>query len=457
MLFRSFGLTTEYGFRAEFEAVLLEAESNVRDPKLNAFLRAQRATLLSFAGRLDEAVALATSAQGGDDADEISALRAVPALGAAWMSGGKPDAACSLAERMFEPAVRRQQDVPQAPAWVLSIQLPSLVAAGRLDDAERATEFLDAATAARGASADGPSYIAFARGMIALHRGFARTAERWLREAAAGMRTIARTRMPFAMAHLTEACALLGDADGATAAIAEADDLVGSAAIFEGPVRRARAWAALARGQRSAAIEAFLHAAEWAHAHGQHTAELFALHDAVRLGGAGEAAAPLITLAADVDGRWPMLFAAHARAVVADEGTALDAVATEFEKVGALLLSAEAAAEASAAFRRSGLTSLAARAAARASALAALCDGARTPLLHELDQPLPLTRREREVANLAASGLPSQAIAERLFVSVRTVEGHLQRVYDKLGVDGRRSLARVLDARAPIAPDAARL
>jgi DNA-binding CsgD family transcriptional regulator len=76
--------------------------------------------------------------------------------------------------------------------------------------------------------------------------------------------------------------------------------------------------------------------------------------------------------------------------------------------------------------------------------LAAACEGARTPALEELDQPLPLTRREREVANRAAGGLTSPAIAERLRISVRTVEGHLQRAYDKLGVRDRGDLRRLL-------------
>ncbi|HET9729658.1 MAG TPA: helix-turn-helix transcriptional regulator, partial [Acidimicrobiia bacterium] len=97
------------------------------------------------------------------------------------------------------------------------------------------------------------------------------------------------------------------------------------------------------------------------------------------------------------------------------------------------------------AYRRAGLTTRAQRAAARAGVLAGQCEGARAPALDQLIQPLPLTAREREVANLAAQGLHSQAIAERLFVSVRTVEGHLQNVYSKLGIRDRRSLARYLD------------
>jgi len=56
-----------------------------------------------------------------------------------------------------------------------------------------------------------------------------------------------------------------------------------------------------------------------------------------------------------------------------------------------------------------------------------------------------LTRREREIARLAAS-LPDLAIAERLGISVRTVQTHLTRVYRKLRVSGRADLAGHADA-----------
>ena len=50
-----------------------------------------------------------------------------------------------------------------------------------------------------------------------------------------------------------------------------------------------------------------------------------------------------------------------------------------------------------------------------------------------------LTEREREVALLAARGRTSPEIAEALFLSVRTVDTHLSRVYRKLMIEGRRS------------------
>jgi DNA-binding CsgD family transcriptional regulator len=60
-----------------------------------------------------------------------------------------------------------------------------------------------------------------------------------------------------------------------------------------------------------------------------------------------------------------------------------------------------------------------------------------------------LTSREREVAVLAARGLPDQQIADKLFVSVRTVHAHLRSAYAKLGVPGRKDLAAALGTASP--------
>ncbi|WP_327066367.1 helix-turn-helix transcriptional regulator [Kitasatospora sp. NBC_01302] len=56
----------------------------------------------------------------------------------------------------------------------------------------------------------------------------------------------------------------------------------------------------------------------------------------------------------------------------------------------------------------------------------------------------PLTGREREIARLASTGLTSAEIAGTLFLSVRTVDSHLGRIYRKLGVSNRASLTRAL-------------
>lgn len=56
----------------------------------------------------------------------------------------------------------------------------------------------------------------------------------------------------------------------------------------------------------------------------------------------------------------------------------------------------------------------------------------------------PLTAREREIAELVSRGMTNPAIAEKLFLSVRTVESHLRQIYRKLDVPNRASLTRAL-------------
>jgi non-specific serine/threonine protein kinase len=53
----------------------------------------------------------------------------------------------------------------------------------------------------------------------------------------------------------------------------------------------------------------------------------------------------------------------------------------------------------------------------------------------------PLTRREKEIAGLVADGLGNRDIAERLYLSKRTVDSHLEHIFTKLGFTSRTQLA----------------
>ena len=60
------------------------------------------------------------------------------------------------------------------------------------------------------------------------------------------------------------------------------------------------------------------------------------------------------------------------------------------------------------------------------------------------DVPGGLTVTERKIADLVASGMSNVQIANTLFVSVRTVESNLTKIYRKLGIRSRSGLARAL-------------
>ena len=80
--------------------------------------------------------------------------------------------------------------------------------------------------------------------------------------------------------------------------------------------------------------------------------------------------------------------------------------------------------------------------------LAATGAHARTILLTGLDA---LTASERRVAHMAAEDLSNKEIAQALFVTVKTVEQHLGRVYRKLDISSRRQLGAALGLRPGLA------
>ena len=63
-----------------------------------------------------------------------------------------------------------------------------------------------------------------------------------------------------------------------------------------------------------------------------------------------------------------------------------------------------------------------------------------------------LTPGELRVARLAADGRTNREIAQALYVTLKTVEGHLARVFDKLEIKSRAELARGLAAEKTRAP-----
>jgi DNA-binding CsgD family transcriptional regulator len=60
-----------------------------------------------------------------------------------------------------------------------------------------------------------------------------------------------------------------------------------------------------------------------------------------------------------------------------------------------------------------------------------------------------LTTQQREIVVLAGHGLTNGEIADRLFLSPRTVASHLYRSYPKLGISGRHQLRDLIDGRPP--------
>lgn len=112
---------------------------------------------------------------------------------------------------------------------------------------------------------------------------------------------------------------------------------------------------------------------------------------------------------------------------------------------GLLLLGAECLARAAACYDRLGRWRAQHAVLQRLRGLGPTLGEVRTPAIsdHAMAR-VALTRREEEIAVLAAQGAVTSEIAHSLTVSPRTVEGHLYRVYLKLGISGRDELMRGL-------------
>ena len=74
---------------------------------------------------------------------------------------------------------------------------------------------------------------------------------------------------------------------------------------------------------------------------------------------------------------------------------------------------------------------------------------ASTLALERAAERSPLTSREQEIVVLIGEGLSNRALAERLSVSVRTIEGHIYRAMAKTGAADREDLAAMLPRRRP--------
>ena len=117
--------------------------------------------------------------------------------------------------------------------------------------------------------------------------------------------------------------------------------------------------------------------------------------------------------------------------------------------MGDLIAAVDAAAHAALVYRRQDKRGSALGCSTRADALAAQCGGAFTPAVRQASETLPFTDREAEIVMLIGEGLSNRAVADRLTLSVRTVESHIYRAMMKTGMSSRDELAALMRRRRP--------
>jgi DNA-binding CsgD family transcriptional regulator/tetratricopeptide (TPR) repeat protein len=428
-------------------AVAEEAASRISDADLIVELAAIRAQLLYHSGRSGQALSVADPII--DRAQGRGLLNLAPVAALCLIDAGRLGQAVDVGRRGYEAHVALESpSMAFGPQMHLVPVGVALAWEGRLQEAEDLAQGAYAGAVDAG-SAEAQANYAQLLGWILIVRGRATAGARLMSESLALFRELGwKAYIMFALTNLAHAHALRGDIDGATRALSELDALeIPQAHRLGDPmVIQARAWVEAAAGDLTTARRRLLEGADAARRSQSLVLEAALLHDHARLGGAGEVAARLAELADLVEGELMTGRAAYAAALKTGDGVRLSAVAADFDRLGAWLYAAEAAAGAAVAFRRSGDRRQATVLERMAADRARRCEGAVTPALRSVESQAILSARELEVASLAAAGLSNRAIAERLYVSVRTVETQLQHVYQKLGLSGRADLRQALSA-----------
>ena len=345
------------------------------------------AAVLAFQGRIADAADLVEQAKSSSPAYRDSILVEIECC-VAWLAG---DTARALASALEEASWTRVTSRRRSFGMTVGA-----IAAVEADDVLVAKRLLDRAHAALGGRdwSFFLQYAHYAESVIAWHEGSPAECVARLRPAIERMLEMeVRPWAAFALKDLAEAAADAGD----TAAASGAADHLGALAVvmdvplYRGLAAAGSAWEHLARGE------------------GEHGAALArqAIGSLQSTGCRGYEARARYLLA--------RCLSTSQRTEAVRE---LEQAAAAFDRGGGVWRR-ERALEA---LRRLGN-------AGRRAAAAAL-------------GPSSLTRREREVARLAARGMSAKQISQTLFIGERTVETHLANVYAKLGVKSKLQLVR---------------
>ncbi|WP_046316384.1 LuxR family transcriptional regulator [Mycobacterium sp. UM_Kg1] len=425
---------------AQATALLELLHSRVEHPALKLIVDATGSAMAIHQNKIEEGLAAAERVLADPHAPKQAVDFAAFGAGLAMPLAGRGGEFASIAARC-----RAEQKATDGMlrGMVRYGDVLALTCIGELDQADqRVAEYTQFSSAGQFV---GWAIAKIMAGLVATYRGRFRDAISSMEQAIAAL--AAEASLPWqlpARVLLVRAYAALTNIDEAERVLDATQEHTGPhEALWEPQLMIAKAWLAAGKGGQRSAVDLARAAADLARTAGQCAVEAEALHHAARFGDR-TVAGRLATLATRVGGTVAGCYAQHARAVGTSDAAALDAVSVELEAAGMVLSAADAAAQAVPLYERAGQRRRSAESAARALRLATQCDGAMTPAIRAAARPLPVTAREREIAALIARGLSNRQIAERLTVSVRTVEGHIYRACIKLDIADRDDLAKIV-------------
>lgn len=447
---RAANLIWMLGRPADASAILDDLAAGSETPAQSASRQAVEACVDAVSGRCAVAAEKARGAMGSALLDDFHAMMASFALTMALGALGQADELTSVAEETLKRASTSFQ-TSHMRFWYGGVYARACRLNGRIDECVAIADRLS--DSAKDVPGLAYANLASLVGHAHLVRGDLPGAVKILHEALAGVEHHAvTTGLRFASRFsLTEGHAKLGEAAEAEEVFAEAKDLVPAESVYmHTALALATGWSLAANGCVTDAVAVVRDAAAEARDRGQPTHELACVQAAAQWGDASMADRAR-QLAGELSLPIADAVARHAEALAAKDGEGLLAASNEYQALGDRVTAADAAAQAAVAFSQSQQRRRRLYAAAIAQGLSDECGGISTPALRS-PTGHPLTERQREIVELAVAGMSNKDIAKRLYMSVRSVEGHLYRACQRVGANSREELARII-RKGPTATD----
>ena len=376
------------------------------------------------------------------EAVELHESVAAPVAAAALSYLGRCGDALGLIDRAIP--VASESGHPLQLAILLFTRGATLARTGQLEEARAQLAWLRDVAVTEGLL-DAAGAFGVLLGEILLRQGRPATAGRILRDSCGLLseRDVLGYR-PWALYGLARARAHTGELEAGTAALEEARRIQVIGRHYDMASHLATVDLYRLQGRSDSALEAAVAGARWARSRGMLVDEAYALHACIRIAPSEEAVWRLAELATLADTALVGALADHAAAALARDPELLLDVSRRLGEMSANGMAAEAAALAASIYDRQGKARPSKAALRLAAELSGQCEGLVAEAAADPANPARLTKREREIATLAAAGRSSREIAEQMYLSARTVENHLHHVYVKLGVTDRAQLAEAL-------------
>lgn len=379
------------------------------------------------------------------DGTDETRLAALALLGEALGSTGRPrEGVAATAEGLAIIAANGHRFLRHK-GFVITRHAMSLIRGGRFT--EVGTLLAAYSQAADGGMVYFGGMLEFFEGIIALRQGRMRTARKRLMLAVEGFReSDVAQLLTMSTGMAAYACAMAGDTTGAQQYSAEFASLPPNGSLQNRLQGRIHAVASEAKFRgATASISELALIGDNAAAAGMTTLAACAFELAVRLGDT-HSLAPLQRITSGFEGTDGAILNAMAAAMLAKDPAALEAAAQQALRGDYFLIAAECLGMAVNLLAQQGLSQRSRALQPTLNAVVEKLEGMHGQQFSEELSATKLTQREQDIVSLASQGHSNRDIAALHGVSVRTVEGHLYRIFAKLGISRREDLQDLFQA-----------